>query len=285
MRRKKSPATPTTPPSDHYGYLHGYDRKEQDRLAQQAAYLEPLVYKNVHWPEGCREILEPGCGIGAQTEVLLRRFPQIRVTGVDHAASQITAAKKRLARELREKRVTLIRGKGEKLPFEDSRFHGAWVCWLLEHVPDPVAVLKEIRRCLHAGGTLYCTEVLNSSLFLHPYAPATLQYWFLFNDQQWNMKGDPFCGAKLGNHLLDAGYQEIETNPCNILLDKRSPKLREEHMRAFHKLLLSAAPALLEAGRIDKALIKELDREWNAAIKDPESVLFYSFVQARATAL
>jgi len=280
---KKSSAV--DPSHDHYGYLHGYNRAEQERLVQQARFYEPVVYRNVRWPEGCREVLEPGCGVGAQTEVLLRRFPQLHVTGVDRSPSQIARAKKNLAAHIRGKRATFVQGSGEKLPFEDSRFHGAWLCWLLEHVPEPVALLREVHRCLQPGALIYATEVLNSSFFLHPYAPATLQYWFIFNDHQWNMKGDPFCGAKLGNHLLDAGFQDIETNVCNYLLDKRTPKLRDEHLKSWHRLLLSAAPSLMEAGRVDDALLKELDREWKAALKDPEAVLFYSFVQAKAVAL
>ena len=33
-----------------------------------------------------------------------------------------------------------------KLPFKDGEFHCAFLCEILEHVPDPVAVIKEARR-------------------------------------------------------------------------------------------------------------------------------------------
>ena len=278
-------STPRKSARDHYGYLHGYDRKEQERLLKQARFFEPLVYKNIQWPRGASEILEPGCGVGAQTQILARRFPEIRVTGVDRAETQLAKAKINLKELIAQKRSKLVHSQGERMPFEDASFHGAFICWLLEHVPKPVELLKEVYRLLQPGAPIYCTEVLNSSFFLHPYAPATLQYWFTFNDHQWNMGGDPFCGAKLGNHLIDAGFQEITTEVVSYHLDRRVPKTRNEHMAAFYDLLLSGAPALLKVKAIDEKLLTEMKKEWQAATQDPNSVLFFSFVQARAVAL
>jgi len=41
-----------------------------------------------------KKILEVGCGVGAQTEILLRRFPKTHVTGIDLNDKQLEAAKK-----------------------------------------------------------------------------------------------------------------------------------------------------------------------------------------------
>ncbi len=271
--------------SDHYGYLHGYDKKEQLRLLKQAQFLEPSVYKNIVWPRGSAKILEPGCGVGAQSAIMLRRFPEIHITGLDRSKSQLSAAKQNLSKHIKDKRVTLVHGSGEKLPFDEASFHGAFICWLLEHVPDPTKLLKEIHRVLQPGSIIYATEVLNSSFYLSPYSPATLQYWFHFNDHQWNMGGDPFCGAKLGNLLLDAGYQEISTEVISHHLDKRFPKTRNEHLKSFYNLLLSAAPNLLKEKKVDEKLVEEMKKEWKAAQDNPEAILFFSYVQARAVAL
>lgn len=272
-------------PSDHYGYLHGYDKKEQHRLLVQAQFLEPSVYKNIEWPKGSAKILEPGCGVGAQSSIMLRRFPEISVFGVDRSQEQINGAKKNLSKYIKEGRCELFHANGEKLPFEDMTFHGAFVCWLLEHVPSPIKLLQEIYRVMQPGAPIYATEVLNSSFYLHPYSPATLQYWFHFNDHQWNMGGDPFCGAKLGNLLLDSGFQEITTEVVSYHLDKRKPKMRDEHLRYFYDLLVSAAPNLLKEKKIDQKLIDEMKKEWEAARDNPEAILFFSYVQARAVAL
>jgi ubiquinone/menaquinone biosynthesis C-methylase UbiE len=209
------------------GYLHGYSSKEQDRLYKQADFLEPWIYEHVGFGRA-KKLLEVGCGVGAQTAILLRRFPHLKITGVDLSDKQIALAKRHLAKQIRAGAASVSVGDATKLCFEDSFFDGAFICWLLEHVPDPVAVLRETLRCLKPGATIYCTEVQNSTLFLEPYSPATIKYWFEYNDQQWNMKGDPFVGAKLGNLLLAAGFQNIETSMITFHFDSRSPKQRAE---------------------------------------------------------
>jgi SAM-dependent methyltransferase len=270
---------------DHYGYLHGYNKEEQDRLERQARFFERHIYADVSWPEGSTEILELGCGVGAQTEILLRRFSAISVTGVDRSPEQLERAKKNLTKQIKAGRARMVKAPGDKLPFEENQFHGAFMTWLLEHVAKPVDLLKEAHRVLQPGAVLYATEILNSSNFLSPYSPATLQYWFAFNERQWNMGGDPFAGAKLGNNLLDAGFQEVRTKVISIHLDKRSPKTRIEAMKDSLDLLMSAAPSLLEAKLVSKELVNDLKKEWEVALKDPEAILFYSVVQGRGTAL
>lgn len=289
MKQSKKARAPHRAPKtlrhDHYGYLHGYESNEQERLVRQAKFFENRIYKDVSWPEGSVDILEPGCGVGAQSEILLRRFPTCRLTSVDRSPEQLAKAKKQLKDAITSKRVKLLQAEGKDLPFKDSSFDGAFICFVLEHVPQPVEMLSEIRRVLRPGAYLYCTEVLNSSFFFHPYAPATLKYCFAFNDHQWNLGGDPFCGAKLGNHLTDAGFQSVDTRVLSFLLDRRTPKTRNAYFEDYFEMLHSASKTLIEAGLIEASLVTEMEKEWKHAMKDPNAVLFQSLVQARGTVL
>jgi hypothetical protein len=47
-------------------------------------------------------------------------------------------------------------------------------------------------------------------------------------------------------------------------------------------LLLSGAPALLEAGKVSQEVVDGMTRELDRVARDPNSVFFYSFIQARA---
>lgn len=230
------------------------------------------------------QIIEVGCGVGAQTEILLERFPHLRIQGIDASKKQILRAKKRFVKHPDRKRVQFDLGDALHLPYSNNSFDGAFVCWFLEHVQRPIEILKETRRALKPGSIIYCSEVLNATLYLNPYSPATLQYWFAFNDHQWGLGGDPFVGAKLANYLLAAGYQNISTEVKTLFYDNRAPKRRAEVIEYWTSLLLSGAPGLIEAGKVSLDTVEAMQRELAHLNNDPNSVFFYSWMQAKAQA-
>lgn len=271
-------------PQNKQGYLHGFSTEEQERLYQQARFLEPRIYENIDFSTK-NTLLELGCGVGAQTEILLERFPKLRIQGVDSSTVQLQKAQKHLAQPIAEGRVQLTQADATQLSFPDNAFDAVFICWLLEHVNSPVAILEEARRVMSPGAVIYCTEVLNSTFFLHPYSPETLQYWFAFNDHQWNLGGDPFVGAKLGNYLYEAGFHQISTDILTFHCDNRMPKTRALMIDYWTRLLLSGTPTLLESGKVTEAQVNAMRQELDKLKHSPDSVFFYSAVQARAVAL
>jgi ubiquinone/menaquinone biosynthesis C-methylase UbiE len=264
------------------GYLHGYTAHEQERLVRQARFLEDAVHDRLPFRR-CRRLLEVGCGVGAQTEILLRRFPELHVTGIDRNAPNVAAARRRLqACAFARGRFSAEVGPAESLPFRAASFDGAFLCWILEHVDDPARTLAEVRRVLQPGAPVIVTEVQNATFFLDPYSPNTLQYWMAFNDTQVELGGDPFVGAKLGNLLLALGYGDISTAIKTFHFDNRTPGERAEFLAYWTELLLSGAPALAKAGKVSEQLVAGMRRELDVVARDPDAVFWYSFVQARA---
>ena len=224
-----------------FPYLHGFTQDEQDRLRSQARFGEHTVYQNVNISD-VRKLLEVGCGVGAQSEILLRRFPEIHLTGIDRSSKQLATANNRLAKvSYADNRYNLQEMDATNLTFKANSFDGAFLCWILEHVPDPIRVLSEVRRVLSPGSIVYVTEVMNSSFFLDPYSPNVWKYWMAFNEYQLEQKGDPFVGAKLGNFLMQLGYKDIKTEIKTWFFDNRYPQLRKDHIDYWEKLLLSAS--------------------------------------------
>lgn len=265
-------------------YLHGFSEIEQKRLQEQAALLEPTVYESVNFADHPR-ILEVGCGVGAQTEILLRRFPKIHVTGIDLNEKQLQAAQANLGRhEWLKGRWELHHMSGSDMKFAAHSFDGAFLCWILEHVPEPAKVLAEVRRMLRPGGDVVITEVMNSSFFLDPYSPNVWKYWMAFNDFQFDQAGDPFVGAKLGNLLLSAGFRHVRTEVKTLHYDNRQPNKRREIIDYWTDLLLSGSDALLTAGVVTQEIVDATKKELNAVAKDPNAVFFYSCMQAQAKA-
>lgn len=272
--------------SETPAYIHGFTEAERDRLRRQARVGEAKIYRDVDF-SGVRNLLEVGCGVGAQTEVLLRRFPDLHVTGIDRSASQLEAAREHLATmPWLEGRHRLLEADATALPFEPSRFDGAFLCWVLEHIPapGPARVLGEVRRVLAPGAPVVLTEVLNSSFFLNPYSPNLWRYWLAFNDFQHDAGGDPFVGAKLGNLLMAAGYRDIRTTVHTFHYDSREPAKRAAMIAFWEELLLSAADQLLAAGRVDAEVVEGMRQELREVQQAADAVFFFCFVQAQALA-
>lgn len=262
-------------------YIHGFNKKEQQRLIHQAEFLEPYIYQGVDL-EFNNNLLEVGCGVGAQTNILCRRFPKLKIDGLDLSPEQLNTAEHFLKKEIKEKRVHLQQQDAQKLKLNKKDYEAAFLCWFLEHVPSPITVLKNVHKHLKPGGKIYCTEVFNHTLFLEPYSPAYLKYWFEFNDYQWTIKGHPFVGAQLGNLLQEAGFRDIQVEVRTFHFDSREPQKRAAFMDFFFDILLSAENVLLKEKRVTPALIKQMKKEVETVKKTKDSVFYYSYLRATA---
>ena len=283
MTKRKARANPASDRASS-GYVHGFSRKERERLIGQARIGEPMVHDRLPFRR-CKNLLEVGSGVGAQTEILLRHFPDLRITGAEFNATQRRAAQAFLETvPWANGRFDLVNEDAMNLSFAKHTFDGAFLCWILEHVADPARVLSETRRVLLPGSPIVVTEVLNSTFFVDPYSPNTLKYWMAFNDHQIEIGGDPFVGAKLGNLLQANGYAAIQTEVKTVHLDNREPGERAEFLAFWIELLLSGAPQLIQRKLISKAVVEGMKKELSRVGHDPNSVFFYSFIQARAVA-
>lgn len=101
------------------------------------------------------KILEVGCGGGH----VLRMFPESDLTGVDLSGEMLRKA----ARNLSGYRITLRKGELHELGLHDGGFDKIICSEVLEHVVDPEAVVRHIRRLLKDSGRAVIT-IPNDSL-------------------------------------------------------------------------------------------------------------------------
>ena len=266
----------------NFPYLHGFSDDEQDRLYRQARFSEQSIFSTVDFSRQSR-LLEVGVGVGAQTEIMLRRFPNLKITGIDRSDRQLEQAARLLAGSaVNNDRFDLRNMDASQLDFEQDEFDAAFICWILEHASDPARILSEVRRVLKAGSPIVINEVMNSSFFLDPYSPNTWKYWMAYNDFQLEQGGDPFVGAKLGNLLLQQGFDRIETEVKIWHLDNRRPAERRQVINFWTELLLSAADQLLQNECVTIEVVEGTKRELKTVAHDPNAVFYFAFVQARA---
>jgi SAM-dependent methyltransferase len=263
---------------DVSGYVHGYTPTEQERLVSQSRFLAPWVMSKIDY-RSARSVLEVGCGVGAQMALLLERFPQLTVTGIDREAAQIAKAEQVLAPHVKTGRANLVLGRGETLPFGAGAFDGGFLCWVLEHVAEPAALLGEIRRVLAPGAPLFVTEVYCGSLETHPRLPNLRTFWRAMCDYQAELGGDPNVGIRLSGLLRRAGFAEVETYP---VLFEVPDGARHEYLEYWRELMHSAAPGLVSAQKIPATLPAALDADFAALRAAADGALTCVAMQARA---
>jgi ubiquinone/menaquinone biosynthesis C-methylase UbiE len=112
--------------------------------------LEPVV------AGGARRLLDVGTGTGTLAIAAVRRWPEVRVTGIDVSSGMVDAAgadADRLLSRADRRRLELRFAAADDLPFEDASFDAAMSSFVLQLVPNRFRVLREVRRVLVPGGT------------------------------------------------------------------------------------------------------------------------------------
>jgi SAM-dependent methyltransferase len=116
---------------------------------ESTAYEQNVLYRTGKISEYARgHWLDYGCADGGYAAGLLHVGAH-HVTGVDVDPDRVAAA---VARGLEHAEFETI--DGDRLPFEDDTFDGAFVNEVMEHVQDESAVLHELRRVLRPDGLL-----------------------------------------------------------------------------------------------------------------------------------
>jgi ubiquinone/menaquinone biosynthesis C-methylase UbiE len=187
-------------------YVHGYGTPEQERLVQQAEHWRHrLIADGTELEPGTR-LLEVGTGVGAVLTVLGQEFPGLELTGVDIEPKQLEYARGHLERAGVE--ATLVEADALSLPFEAESFDHVWMMWFLEHVADPVAVLREARRVLVPGGAITAIEVDYATCHAEPSTPA-MEALFRAMVQGMAASGWSDAGSRLPGWLREAGFRDV----------------------------------------------------------------------------
>lgn len=106
-------------------------------------------------------ILEVGVGTGINLSLYSRHC---QVTGIDLSASMLEKARERAGRKGFD-HVRLLQMDATRLTFPEGTFDIVYAPYLISVVPDPVAVVREMRRVCRVGGRII---ILNHFLSANP---------------------------------------------------------------------------------------------------------------------
>jgi ubiquinone/menaquinone biosynthesis C-methylase UbiE len=259
-------------------YVHGYDAKEAQRLHDQATTLADLLHRDTAFPAGST-VLEAGCGVGAQTVAIAQRSPGAHITSMD--LSEVSLHQARSAVEARKlSNVTLLQGDILNLDFARESFDHVFVCFVLEHLPQPMDALHALKRVLKPGGTITAIEGDHGSTFFHPdseHARRAIQCQVTL---QAKAGGDALIGRRLYPLLREAEFHDIMVSPRMVYADATRPTLVD----AF---TLKTFTAMIEGVRkpaLENDLLSACDFDTGIAAlrraSEDDGVFCYTFFKA-----
>jgi SAM-dependent methyltransferase len=159
---------------------------QAEQMADESMVRGLAAQANAIWPqesalfdgyelEDGAEALDIGCGTGEITGRLARRFPALRLTGVDIIEAHLELARRRNA-DLGD-RVRFGRGDAYDLEFEDGRFDLVICRHMLQSIPKPEQVLAEMVRVARPGGRLHVLSEDYAMMHFDTVGPDADVFW------------------------------------------------------------------------------------------------------------
>jgi len=256
-------------------YVHGYNARENERLQDQAGTLVDLLHSDTSYPSGST-VLEAGCGVGAQTITLALTSPEARFTSVDLSADSVAEAQRRSDRA-GITNVEFSQADMFDLPFGAESFDHVFVCFVLEHLAQPVEALAALDRVLKPGGTVTVIEGDHGSAYFHPDSAAARAAIQCQIELQARAGGNALIGRQVYPLMVEAGFEAVAVSPRMVYVDSSRPELVDGFTRkTFTAMVEGVREPALAAGLLEVAAFDEGVRDLHRTA-ERDGVFCYTF--------
>jgi SAM-dependent methyltransferase len=153
-------------------------------------------------------LLDVGCGPGTITVDLAPCVAPGPVTGIDASATVIAEAQANAAGS----GVEFAVGDLYALGFDDGRFDVVHAHQVLQHVPDPVGALREMRRVCAPDGIVAARDSDYAAFTWFPEVPELDEWLALYRRIARRNGGEPDAGRRLASWARSAGFAEVQVS-------------------------------------------------------------------------
>ena len=247
-------------------YTHGHHesvlRSHKWRTAaNSAAYLLPEIRAG-------QSLLDVGCGPGTITVDLARLVAPGLVVGIDPGGAVLEGARQAAAQAGVEVRFEV--GDIYRLAEPDASFDVVHAHQVLQHLPDPVEALRQMRRLCAPGGVVAARDGDYAAMTWYPRVPV-LDRWLELYEQVARINGgEPDAGRRLLGWARAAGFAEVR--PSASVWCYATPGDRDWWGRMWADRIVSSALAeqAIVAGLATAIELQELSDGWRAWAASPD---------------
>jgi len=209
------------------------------------------------------KVADFGCGVGAVTRMLADMVgPSGSVTGIDLNAAQLEQAEALcLGHGLAN--TSFVEASADDTGLPRDSYDLVYCRFLLLHLVDPAACLREMRALLRPGGILVVEDGDLASATSEP--PTALDAFAELFGRFGSLRGlDYSLARRLVQLVRDAGFTEVQ-------LETHQPALADATSRVFLKWSVEeAGPSFVGAGIISSDRLEQTLSEMQDAIENPD---------------
>jgi ubiquinone/menaquinone biosynthesis C-methylase UbiE len=259
-------------------YVHGTEPWEQDRLSTLNTLLNATSLDAIALSGG-ESILDVGSGLGQFSRLLAgRAAPGGTVVGVERNSEQLAEARRKAAADGESDRVDFRQGDAARLPLEEDEwgsFDVVHTRFVLEHVDEPLEVVRGMVRAARPGGRIVLEDDDHEILRLWPDPPGVMELWRAYYTT-YDKRGK---NSRVGRHLVsllhEAGAQPRANRCLNFGSCAGDPNF-DAMVDNFAGVMIGARAEIVELAlstdeRIDAAL--HALEQWR---KDPAAAIWYT---------
>jgi SAM-dependent methyltransferase len=190
-------------------YTHGHHdsvlRSHRWRTAENsAAYLLPRLSSR-------DRLLDIGIGPGTITVDFAERLAEGSVVGID-AAPAAVASTRNVAAERGVSNLKALVGDVYDLELPDASFDVVHAHQVLQHLSDPVAALREMRRVCVPAGLVAVRDADYAAMTWYPQSAALGRWLELYHRVARSNGGEPDAGRRLLSWAHAAGFTDVEAS-------------------------------------------------------------------------
>lgn len=188
-------------------YTHGHHdsvlRSHRWRTVENsAAHLVPRLRPGL-------DVLDIGCGPGTITADLAGRVTPGRVLGLDRSADVVAQA---TASNAGAENLDFVVGDVYALDIEDDSFDVVHAHQVLQHLSDPVAALREMRRVCRPDGIVAVRDADYEAFTWAPDDERLVAWLDIYRRVARANGAEPDAGRYLKSWALDAGFTDVDAS-------------------------------------------------------------------------